>query len=78
MKDSIHNVHIVTEKVLITPAQLKAVLPLKTEFRHQIETHRQEIADIIHKKDRRLLVVIGPCSIHDIEAALDYAKRLKP
>ncbi len=77
MKDSIHNVHIAHEKVLITPAELKNVLPLKSEYRTQIEQHRREIADIIHKKDNRLLVVIGPCSIHDIEAALDYAKRLK-
>lgn len=76
-KDSIHNVHIVSEKVLITPAELKAKLPLPTALRTQIETHRREISDIIHKKDNRLLVVIGPCSIHDPLAALDYAKRLK-
>lgn len=76
-KDSIHNVHIVDEKVLITPAELKQKLPLPTVLRTQIETHRREISDIIHKKDNRLLVVIGPCSIHDPLAALDYAKRLK-
>lgn len=76
-KDSIHNVHILDEKVLITPAELKEKLPLPTAFRSQIETHRREISNIIHKKDDRLLVVIGPCSIHDPLAALDYAKRLK-
>ncbi|HBO38062.1 MAG TPA: 3-deoxy-7-phosphoheptulonate synthase [Pasteurellaceae bacterium] len=77
MKDSIHNVHIVDEKVLITPAELKQKLPLPTALRGQIKTHRREIADIIHKKDNRLLVVIGPCSVHDPLAALDYAQRLK-
>ncbi|MDU8923944.1 3-deoxy-7-phosphoheptulonate synthase [Pasteurellaceae bacterium LIM206] len=77
MKDSIHNVHIIDEKVLITPAQLKEKLPLPQQFRTQIETHRREISDIVHKKDGRLLVVIGPCSVHDPIAALDYAKRLK-
>ncbi|TDQ59002.1 3-deoxy-D-arabinoheptulosonate-7-phosphate synthase [Mesocricetibacter intestinalis] len=77
MKDSIHNVHIVDEKVLITPAQLKHKLPLPASLRSQIETHRREIADIVHKRDKRLLVVIGPCSVHDPVAALDYAKRLK-
>ena len=46
-------------------------------LRGQIETHRREISDIIHKKDKRLLVVIGPCSVHDPLAALDYGKRLK-
>jgi len=76
-KDSIHNVHIVDEKVLITPAELKQKLPLPQHLRQRIEQHRQDISSIIHKKDSRLLVVIGPCSIHDIEAALDYAKRLK-
>ncbi|MGF7452319.1 3-deoxy-7-phosphoheptulonate synthase [Pasteurella bettyae] len=77
MKDSIHNIHIVDEKILITPAELKQKLPLTNRLRTQIETHRREIADIVHKKDKRLLVVIGPCSIHDPIAAIEYAKRLK-
>ena len=76
-KDSIHNVRIVDEKVLITPSELKQKLPLPQVLRGQIETHRREISDIIHKKDKRLLVVIGPCSVHDPLAALDYGKRLK-
>ncbi|RZN59345.1 3-deoxy-7-phosphoheptulonate synthase [Avibacterium paragallinarum] len=76
-KDSIHNVNIVNEKVLITPSELKAKLPLPTHLRQQIEQSRRDIANIIHKKDPRLLVVIGPCSIHDPLAAIDYAKKLK-
>lgn len=76
-KDSIHNVNIVAEKVLITPQELKQKLPLSTALRQQIEQSRREIARIIHKQDPRLLVVIGPCSIHDPLAALEYAKRLK-
>ena len=76
-KDSIHNVRIVDEKVLIIPAELKQKLPLPQVLRGQIETHRREISDIIHKKDKRLLVVVGPCSVHDPLAALDYGKRLK-
>lgn len=76
-KDSIHNVNIVAEKVLITPHELKQKLPLTCKLRQQIEQSRREIADIIHKKDQRLLVVIGPCSIHDPVAAIEYAKRLK-
>ncbi|PJG82711.1 3-deoxy-7-phosphoheptulonate synthase [Caviibacterium pharyngocola] len=76
-KDSIHNVNIVNEKVLITPHELKEKLPLPQGLRRQIEQSRQEIADIIHKKDDRLLVVIGPCSIHDPLAAVEYAQKLK-
>ncbi|MDY4279719.1 MAG: 3-deoxy-7-phosphoheptulonate synthase [[Pasteurella] mairii] len=76
-KDSIHNVNIVNEKVLITPKELKEKLPLPAALRSQIEKSRQEIADIIHKKDPRLLVVIGPCSIHDPLAAIEYAQQLK-
>ncbi|WP_410678498.1 3-deoxy-7-phosphoheptulonate synthase [Avibacterium paragallinarum] len=76
-KDSIHNVNIVNEKVLITPSELKAKLPLPAHLRQQIEQSRRDIANIIHKKDPRLLVVIGPCSIHDPLAAIDYAKKLK-
>lgn len=76
-KDSIHNVRIIGEKVLITPAELKRKLPLPVNLRRQIETHRRDISAIIHKKDPRLLVVVGPCSVHDPSAAVDYGKRLK-
>ncbi|SUB35503.1 phospho-2-dehydro-3-deoxyheptonate aldolase [Pasteurella multocida] len=76
-KDNIHNVNIVGEKVLITPKELKEKLPLSLPLRSQIAQSRRDIANIIHKKDQRLLVVIGPCSIHDPIAALEYASRLK-
>lgn len=46
-------------------------------WRNQISRQRKEIANIIHKKDKRLLIVIGPCSIHDTKAALEYADKLK-
>lgn len=38
--------------------------------------YRQQIADIIHGRDHRVMVIVGPCSIHDTMAALEYAKRL--
>ncbi len=53
MKDSIHNVHIVDERVLITPDELKAKLPLEQPLRQNIERFRQEIADIVHRRDKR-------------------------
>lgn len=76
-QDSIHNVNIIDEKVLLTPAELKAEFPLSEHLRKQIETSRREIADIIHKRDPRKLIVIGPCSIHDPAAAIEYGKKLK-
>lgn len=76
-KDSIHNVNIQDEKVLITPQELKEKLPLSLALKHQIEQSRYDISQIIHKQDNRLLVVIGPCSIHDPQAALEYAHKLK-
>ena len=76
-KSDLSDIHIVDEEILITPDVLKAKIPLSDKARRFIRQSRQEIADIIHKKDHRLLVVCGPCSIHDIEAAKDYARRLK-
>ncbi len=62
---------------VITPSQLAAEFPLSEEAANQLITHRREIEAIINGQDKRLLVIIGPCSIHDTTAALDYAKRLK-
>lgn len=76
-KSELSNINISDEQVLITPDELKVKLPLSEKARRFIQESRQTIANIIHKKDHRLLVVCGPCSIHDIEAAKDYAKRLK-
>ncbi|OOR99998.1 3-deoxy-7-phosphoheptulonate synthase [Haemophilus paracuniculus] len=76
-QDSIHNVNICDEKVLLTPAELKQELPLPDHLRKQIETSRKTISDIIQKRDPRKLIVIGPCSIHDPKAAIEYAHKLK-
>ncbi len=76
-KDHINNIHITSEKVLITPAQLKQELPLDQSSQDFIESSRKTIADIIHGRDPRLLVVTGPCSIHDIKSAKEYALKLK-
>lgn len=76
-KSELSNINISDEQVLITPEELKAKLPLSDNARRFIQESRQTIADIIHKKDHRLLVVCGPCSIHDVDAAKEYAKRLK-
>lgn len=75
-QDSLHNVNIEEEAVLLTPKQLKTEFPLPEYRRKQIEQSRKIIADIIHKRDPRKLIVIGPCSIHDPVSALEYATKL--
>ncbi len=76
-KSELSNINISDEQLIITPNALKKKIPLSEKARKCIQSSRQTIADIIHKKDHRLLVVCGPCSIHDIDAAKEYAKRLK-
>ncbi len=70
------NLRISGLKQLATPRELKSSIPLSDDLANQIIRYRDEIRNIIHMKDNRLLVVIGPCSIHDPIAAYDYAERL--
>ena len=61
---------------VIAPASLMSALPMTPLASTLVFSARQAVADIVHKRSDRLLVVVGPCSIHDPAAALDYAKRL--
>ena len=67
----------VKEKNLSLPHQLKVALPLSPHLVQQIAEHRQTIQNILEGQDHRLLVITGPCSIHDTQSALDYAEKLK-
>jgi 3-deoxy-7-phosphoheptulonate synthase len=62
---------------LLPPAILMEELPLDDDQARQIATARTEIGDILMGRDDRLTIVVGPCSVHDTKAALDYAARLK-
>lgn len=73
----VDNVNVESQEILITPAQLKQVLPASEQVQQVIAESRTVIKNILDKKDHRMFVVIGPCSIHDPEAAMDYARRLK-
>lgn len=77
LRDSINNVNVVSEKVLMPPSELKAQLPLSESGQRTVHTGREVLQNILDKKDPRLFVVTGPCSIHDIDAAKEYATRLK-
>jgi 3-deoxy-7-phosphoheptulonate synthase len=61
---------------LIAPSVLKTKIPLTQKAFETVFSGRQSIQNILQKKDKRLLVIVGPCSIHDEKAALDYAQRL--
>lgn len=75
--EQVENINIAAIQPLITPAQLKAELPLSDAAKAVVLQGRQTIRNILDGKDNRLFVVIGPCSIHDTVAAHDYADRLK-
>ncbi len=78
MSDStIENLNLISQDVLISPAELKAELPVSDSAQKTIVDGRNTVNSILERKDPRLIVVIGPCSIHDVDAAMDYAKRLK-
>jgi len=62
---------------LPAPAALEKEIPLDDEGAARVALARREIADVMAGRDDRLLVVVGPCSIHDPEAAMDYAGRLR-
>ena len=64
-------------QVVITPTELKKELPLPESARDLVAKSRQTVKDILDAKDDRLFAVVGPCSIHDTELALEYGKRLK-
>ena len=61
---------------LLTPRALKAQLPMTEAANTTVVRGREAVTNILRQKDPRLLVVVGPCSIHDIEGAWDYANKL--
>ena len=73
----IDDLNIASNVTLITPEQLKKKIPLSVQAQKTVSHGRQVVRDILSGKDHRLFIVIGPCSIHDIKAAHEYADRLK-
>lgn len=78
MKKTIHDLRVHQIKPLISPALLLEELPLQKKDSKAIQGFREAAASIIHGQDHRLLAIVGPCSIHDTTAALEYAKKLAP
>ncbi|MCU1716184.1 3-deoxy-7-phosphoheptulonate synthase [Pseudomonas sp. 5P_3.1_Bac2] len=73
----IDDLNVASNETLITPEQLKREIPLTEAALRTVADGRQVVRDILDGKDHRLFIVVGPCSIHDIKAAHEYAQRLK-
>ena len=79
MNQPLDNQHVIEIKPLPSPRIIKSKLPITDEAASLVVETREAIRRILHGQDHeRLLVIVGPCSIHDPEAAYEYADRLKP
>jgi len=76
MEPKIYNVNVTSEEVLTTPAELKKQLPISDKAAQNVYSSRKIIENILDRNDPRILVVVGPCSIHDMKAAHEYAIKL--
>lgn len=72
-----NNIRVLDVKPLLSPDELKAELPITDRAAEVVYDAREAVRAVIHGRDTRLLALVGPCSIHDVRAALEYAGRLR-
>ncbi len=77
IKRAIENVNVQSQEVLLPPVALKQDVPLSETAAKTIVAGREAVQNVLDHQDHRLIVVVGPCSIHDVDAATDYANRLR-
>jgi 3-deoxy-7-phosphoheptulonate synthase len=77
LQDRLQNVNVVSSDLLATPDEVKRRLPLTAAAAATVHRSREAVRAILERRDPRLFVVVGPCSIHDVAAAREYAGRLK-
>jgi 3-deoxy-7-phosphoheptulonate synthase len=77
IQEQLQNVNVVSSDLLATPEEVKRRLPLTTAAAQTVLKSREAVRAILERRDPRLFVVVGPCSIHDVAAAREYAQRLK-
>ena len=70
------NLNVVALRPIVTPRQLVAELPVSNAAHATVLDGRRQVGDVIAGRDPRLLVVVGPCSVHDVDAARAYAEKL--
>ena len=77
LQDQLQNINVVSSDLLATPEEVKRRLPLTSRAAQTVYKSRESVRAILERRDPRLFVVVGPCSIHDVVAAREYATRLK-
>ncbi|MGA2341799.1 MAG: 3-deoxy-7-phosphoheptulonate synthase [Steroidobacteraceae bacterium] len=77
IQDRLQNVNVASSDLLATPEEVKRQLPLTARAAETVFRSREVVRAILERRDPRLFVVVGPCSIHDVKAAREYAQRLK-
>ena len=77
VQSTLENLNIQSQEILLTPEELKKNIPLTEAAITAVANGRANVEAILDHSDHRIFVVIGPCSIHDVDAAMDYATRLK-
>ncbi|WP_372696476.1 3-deoxy-7-phosphoheptulonate synthase [Immundisolibacter sp.] len=75
--DKLTNINVVEQQLMPTPAEVRARLPLTPAAERTVLEGRAAVQAILDRRDPRRFVVVGPCSIHDLDAARDYARRLQ-
>jgi len=73
----LHNVNVVSSELLPTPEQVKQALPLDPRREQFVFGARETLKAILDRRDARLFVIVGPCSVHDVAGAREYALRLR-
>jgi 3-deoxy-7-phosphoheptulonate synthase len=76
-QQALENINIAALDVMLSPAEIHARVPISERARETVLQGRQTIEHILDRKDHRLFIVVGPCSIHDTVAGFDYAQRLR-
>ena len=77
VNQSVENLNIGSQELLLTPEEIHRALPLSEAARDTVIVGRKVIEDILDRRDPRVFLVVGPCSVHDPEQAMDYARRLR-
>ncbi len=75
--DKLRNIRILSQETLLTPRALREEIPVSDKAANTVLTGRNTIQNILDRKDSRIFVIAGPCSIHDLQSAMEYAERFK-
>ena len=77
LQKKIDNTRVISSESLVPSKIVHDEYPLTQEARDTVLQSREDISNILHGKDKRVVVVVGPCSVHDVTAAIEYARKLK-